>query len=88
MLHVDFAKSYKSHQQETCKANISEIIVSESLRRVTILNALIMCNVRNDNVIGATEGSQHNWVAPMSCLQEVLHKIEHMHENKYENVYA
>ena len=47
-----------------------------------------MCNVRSDNVIGATEGSQHNWVAPMSCLQEVLHKIEHMHENKYENVYA
>ena len=88
MLHVDFAKSYKNHQQETYKANISEIIVSESLRRVTILNALIMCNVRNDNVTVATKSSQHNRVASMSCLQEVVHKIEHMYENKYENVYA
>ena len=45
-------------------------------------------DVRNDNVIVATKSFDHDRVASMSCLQEVVHKIQHMHEKTYENVYV
>ena len=37
-------------------------------------------DVRNDNAIVVTESSDHDRIASMSCLQNVAHKIEHMHE--------
>ena len=37
-------------------------------------------DVRNDNVIVVTESSDHDRVASVSCLQKVVHKLEHMHE--------
>ena len=45
-------------------------------------------DVRNDNVIVVTESSDHVRVASMSFLQKVVHKIEHMHEEKCENAYV
>ena len=45
-------------------------------------------NVRNDNIIVATERSDHDKVACMSCLQKVVPKIEHLYEKRYENVYV
>ena len=39
-------------------------------------------DVRNDNVIVVTESSDHDRVEPMSFLQKVFHKIEHVHEKK------
>ena len=42
----------------------------------------------NDNAIAVTESSDHDRVASMNCLQKVVHKIEHMHEKTYENVYV
>ena len=45
-------------------------------------------NVRNYNVIVVTESSDHDRVASMSCLQKVVHKIEHMHKKMYANVYV
>ena len=41
----------------------------------------------NDNVIVVTESSDHDRVASMSRLQNVVHKIEHMHEETYQKVY-
>ena len=41
----------------------------------------------NDDVIVVTESSDHDRVASMSRLQKVVHKIKHMHEKTYENVY-
>ena len=38
-------------------------------------------DVKNDNVIIVTKSSDHDRVAPMSCLQKVVHKIERMHKN-------
>ena len=40
-----------------------------------------------DNVIAVTESSDHDRVVSVSRLQKVVHKIEHMHEKTYENVY-
>ena len=53
-----------------------------------MLKVLIIYDVRNDNVIVVTESSDHNRVTPISCLQKVIHKIGHMHEKTYENVYV
>ena len=44
-------------------------------------------NVRNDVII-VTENSDHDRVVSMSCLQKVAHKIEHLREKMYENVYV
>ena len=45
-------------------------------------------NVRNDNVIAVTESSDHNRVASISCLQKVVHKIQHMLAKTYDIVYV
>ena len=39
-------------------------------------------DVRND-IIVVTENSDHDRVASMSCLQKVVHKIEHMHVKRF-----
>ena len=43
---------------------------------------------RNDSVIVVTESSDHDRVASMSSLQKVVHKIKHLPEKTYEDVYA
>ena len=45
-------------------------------------------DVRNENVIVVTESSDYDIAACMSCLQKVVHKMEHMHKKTYENVYV
>ena len=42
----------------------------------------------NENVIIVAESSDHDRVVPMSCLQNIVHKIEHMYEKTYENIYV
>ena len=39
-------------------------------------------DVRNDNVIVVTESSDRDRVASISCLQNVIHKIEHVHKKR------
>ena len=45
-------------------------------------------DARNDTVIFITESSDHDRVACMICLQEVVREIEHRHKRTYENVYV
>ena len=39
-------------------------------------------------LIVVIESFDHGRVVSTSCLQKVAHKIEHMHEKTYENVYV
>ena len=68
------------------KVHIFEINVLGYLQRVAMLSPNNN-DVINNNVIVVTESSDHDRVTSMSCLQKVVHKIEHMHEKTYENVY-
>ena len=45
-------------------------------------------DVRNDNVIVVTKSSDLDRVASISCLQKVIHQIEHMHEKTCVNIYV
>ena len=88
MLHVDFAESYRNGQQDALK---SAYFGNQCFRIFTACCYARSPNnndVRNENVIVVTESSGHDRVASMSCLQKVVHKIEHMHEKTYENVYV
>ena len=72
-----------------CKVYISEINVSGYLQRVAMPKVLIITMlVRNDNVIVITESSHHDRPASMGCLQKVVHKMEHIHKQTYDNVYV
>ena len=88
MLHVDFAESYKNDQQDAIQnpyfgyerfSIFAECCYAESSNNN---------DVRNDNVIVVTESSDQDRVVSMSCLQKVIHKIKHMHEKSYKNVYV
>ena len=88
MLHEDFAESYKNNQQDA----IQNAYFGNQRFRIFTACCYVKSphnnDVRNDNVIVATESFGHDRVASMSCLQNVVHKIEHMHEKPYENVYV
>ena len=45
-------------------------------------------DVRNDYIIVFTKSCDHDRVASMSCLQKVVHMIEHIHEKTCENFYV
>ena len=85
MLHVDFAESYKNDQQDAiqnpyfgyeCFSIFTECCYAESFNNN---------DVRNDNVIVVTESSDQDRVVSML---KVIHKIKHMHEKSYKNVYV
>ena len=80
MLHVDFTESYQNDQHDAIQ---SAYFGNQCLRTFTVCCYAKSPNnndVRKDNVIVVTESSNHDKVASMSCLQKVVHKIEHMHE--------
>ena len=88
MLHEDFAEIYKNHQQDVIQ---KAYFGNQCFRIFTACCYAKSPNnndVRNDNVIVVTESSDHDRVASISCLQKVIHKIEHMHEKTYKNVYV
>ena len=70
-----------------CKMHILEINVLGYLQRVAMLKVLKITMLEKI-VIVVTESSDLDRVASMSCLQKVAHKIEHLHEKTYENVYV
>ena len=88
MLHEDFAEIYKNHQQDAMQ---KAYFGNQCFRIFTACYSAKSPNnndVDNDNVIVVTESSNHDRVASISFLQKVIHKIEHMHEKTYENVYV
>ena len=80
MLYVDSAESYQNDQHNAIQ---SPYFGNQCLRTFTVC-CYAKCpnnnDVRNDNVIVVTKSSNHDRFASMSCLQKVVHKIEHMHE--------
>ena len=87
MLHEDFAEIYKNHQQDAIQ---KAYFGNQYFRIFTACFYAKSPNnndVRNYNVIVVTESSYHDRVASISCLEEVIRKIEHIHEKTYENVY-
>ena len=88
MLREDFVEIYKNHQEDA----IQKVYFGYQCFRIFTACCYAKSpnnnDVRNDNVIVATESSDHDRVASLSCLQKVIHKIKHMHEKTYENVYV
>ena len=86
MLHVDFAGSYKNDPRDTIQsAYFGNQCLSIFAASCYTKNPN---NVRNENVIVAAESFDCNRVTSMRCLQNVVHKIEHMHEKTFENAYV
>ena len=88
ILHVDFTENYKNDQQDATQSAYFEnqclcIFIECYYAKSSNHN-----DIRNENVIVFTESSDHDGIASMSCLQKVIHKIKHMHEKTYENVYV
>ena len=88
MRHEDFAEIYKNHQRDA---------IQKAYFRNQCFRIFTACcyaknpnnnDVRNDNVIVVTENSDHDKVASISFLQKFIHKIAHMYEKTYENVYV
>ena len=84
MLYVDFAESYKNDKGDVYFGNqYLKIFKACSCAKSSNNN-----DVRNDNVIVVTKSSDHDRVTSMNCLQNVVHKMEHMHEKTYGNVHV
>ena len=84
MLHVDFAENYKNDKRDVYFGNQYFWIFTAWCYVKSPNNN----DVRNDNVIIVTKSSDHDRVTSMNCLQNIVHKMEHMHEKTYENVYV
>ena len=87
MLHVDFGESYKNDQQ---------IVIQSAHFGNQCFRIFTACfyakssnnnNFRNDNVIVVTGSSNRN-SRVYELLENVVQKIEHLHEKRYENVYV
>ena len=83
MLHVD----YENDQQDVIQS------VYFGNQRFNIFTACSYTKSHNNNdvrndVIVFTKSSDHDRVASMSCLQKVVHKIEHTYGKTHENVYV
>ena len=86
MLHVDFAGSYKNDPRDTIQsAYFGNQCFSIFTASCYTKNRN---NIRNENVIVVAESFDYNRVASISCLQNVVRKIKHMHEKTFENVYV
>ena len=86
MLHLDLAENYRNDQQDA----IQSVYLYKCFRIFTSCSYPKSPNndsVTND-VILVTESSDHDRVTSMSCQQNVVHKIKHMHEKTYENIYV
>ena len=84
MLHVDFAENYKNDKRDVYFGYQYFRIFTACWYAKSPNNN----DVRNDNVIIVTKSSDHDRVTSMNCLQNIVHKMEHMHEKTYENVYV
>ena len=87
MLHLDFTESHQNDQQDVIQNAYFEN------RCFSIFTECCYGKSSNNNdvikdVIVVTESFDHNRIASMSSLQKVIHKIKHMHEKTYENVYV
>ena len=88
MLHVNFDESYKSDKQDVIHSVYFGYQCFSIFTWCCYTKSSSNNNVRKDNIIVATERSDHDKVACMSCLQKVVHKIKHLYEKRYENVYV
>ena len=88
MLHEDFAEIYKNHQQDAIQKAYFGNQYFRIFTACCYAKSPINNDVGNDNAIVVTESSVHNRVASISCLQKVIHKIGHVYEKAYENVYV
>ena len=86
MIREDFTESYKNNQQDAIQSAYFGKQCFRIFAACFYAKGPNNNNVKNDNVIVVTKSSEHDRVAPMSCLQKVVHKIEHTHEKTYENV--
>ena len=78
MLHVDFAENYKNDKRDVYFGN----------QYFRIFTACWYAKSPNNNDVIVTKSSDHDRVTSMNCLQNIVHKMEHMHEKTYENVYV
>ena len=88
MLHEDFAEIYTNQQQDVIQKAYFGNQCFRIFTACCYAKSPSNNDVRNDNVIVVTESSDHDRGASISCLQKVIHKIEHMYEKAYENVYV
>ena len=82
MLYVYFAESYKNNQQDVIQSAYFGNQCFRTFTACCYAESPHNNDVRNNKAIVATESSDHDRIASMSCLQKVAHKIEHMHEKK------
>ena len=87
MLHEDFAEIYKNHQQDAIQKGYFGSQCFRILTACCYTKSPNKNDVRYDHVIVVTESFDHDRVASISCLQKVIHKIEHAHKKTYQNVY-
>ena len=88
MLYEDFAEIYKNHQQAAIQKAYFGNQCFRTFTACCYAKSPNNNDVRNDNVIVITESSDHDSGASISFLQKVIHKIEHIHEKTYKNVYV
>ena len=83
MLHVNFGESYKNDQQD---ATQSAYFGNQYFRIFTACcyakSLLTKLEMTMSSLLPKVP-TDHDRVAPLSCLQKVVHRIKHMHEKTY-----
>ena len=86
MIQVNFAVSNKNEQQDAIQSAYFGNPCFSIFTACCYFD--VHRKIKNDNVIVITERSDHDKMASMSCLQEVVHEIESNHSKCYENLYV
>ena len=88
---LTFLESYKNNQQDAIQ---SAYFGNQCFDNGFSISFTACCyfnvdrKIKNSNVILVTERSDHKRAASMSCLEQVVAKIESKHGKCYENLYV